>query len=572
MPEITNYELNQTDSSFKFKNNYRKLVDDELVKRLNGKSYGLPDNNEILGLTYELDSIEFWVSLCSSYVIPVSVLMMLLVFLFNFTVSWITFLPLIGCLIFPLVFYKFCLKYIIYQVRLLTKDSIFFFRIEWRKNTSSRYQQLKLDDIEIIRFKRQHFGKKSPNGAIGIRNTDGSGSSFFIDFDFDKWYLKIISIMKNKGILHRVMLVEDTLDTSQKSGNNIYNENVNQRAYKTESILSKYSQRRILRNCVIGIPIYFVIALLYVYFFNRTSEKTIMFWFFGSFGLLLVIIAIVGQTVEIISHINHTNKKKTNVMVSSDSIKILSETENQDIVIPFQKDMIIHFYKVAKEYLMQDENSDKISIKYLNNEQVFTIGGITQIKSLYNNLIHSYISWIEKKGFITSLENMQQDFQNKPYHSAIMQINNDYRNALHEFKNFVLATKHEMMMGNIEDSKNLIMEKMKESHINGQPHINEICQELYIFFEKIELITQLYQFPEMTKIGTVSAKLGMTDGELVKFIFENKNLIGDFQIQGDTVVRKVDSSLSTSKETSNVNKIREMLISRVFDRVLSSLQ
>ncbi|MHA1453057.1 MAG: hypothetical protein ACTSRD_09370 [Promethearchaeota archaeon] len=571
MPEITNYESNQTDSSLKFRNKYRKLVDDEFVKRLKSKSYELPESDDILGLIYQSDSLEYWFKLLISYLIPTGVLMMFLVFLRNFTVSWITFLPLIGCLIFPLSFSKFFFKNFIYDVQILTKDSIFSLRIGWRKNSSSRYKQLKLDEIESIRFKRQHFGKKSTKGTIEILKTDGSGAGFEIDSDFDKWYLKFLSIMKNKGILHRVMLVEDTLDTSQKSEDNIYNKKVNQRAYKTESILSQYSQRRILRNCVIGIPIYFVIALLYVYFFNRTSEKTIVFWFFGSFVLLLVIVVMVGQTAEIVSHINHTNKKDTNIMVSSDSIEILSETKNQDIVIPFQKDMIIHFYKIAKEYRMQDEDSNKISIKYLNNGQIFTIGGITQIKSLYNNLIRNYISWIGKKGFVTSLENMDRDFQNKRYYSAIIQINDNYKNALQEFKNFVLSTKDEMLMGNIEYSKNLIWEKMNESHINGHPHMKEICQELYLLSDKLDMITILHQFPEMIKIGTASEKLGMTVGELVKFIFENKNLMSDFQIQGDFIIKKVDVPLTSSKETFNVNTPQEMLISRVFDKKLSSL-
>ncbi|MHA1543440.1 MAG: hypothetical protein ACTSQH_10745 [Candidatus Hodarchaeales archaeon] len=258
-------------------------------------------------------------------------------------------------------------------------------------------------------------------------------------------------------------------------------------------------------------------------------------------------------------------------MVSSDSIEILSETKNQDIVIPFQKDMIIHFYKIAKEYRMQDEDSNKISIKYLNNGQIFTIGGITQIKSLYNNLIRNYISWIGKKGFVTSLENMDRDFQNKRYYSAIIQINDNYKNALQEFKNFVLSTKDEMLMGNIEYSKNLIWEKMNESHINGHPHMKEICQELYLFSDKLDMITILHQFPEMIKIGTASEKLGMTVGELVKFIFENKNLMSDFQIQGDFIIKKVDVPLTSSKETFNVNTPQEMLISRVFDKKLSSL-
>ncbi|MHA1110876.1 MAG: hypothetical protein ACTSRE_07210 [Promethearchaeota archaeon] len=571
MPEITNYESNQTDSSLKFRNKYRKLVDDEFVKRLKSKSYELPESDDILGLIYQSDSLEYWFKLLISYLIPTGVLMMFLVFLRNFTVSWITFLPLIGCLIFPLSFSKFFFKNFIYDVQILTKDSIFSLRIGWRKISSSRYKQLKLDEIESIRFKRQHFGKKSTKGTIEILKTDGSGAGFEIDSDFDKWYLKFLSIMKNKGILHRVMLVEDTLDTSQKSEDNIYNKKVNQRAYKTESILSQYSQRRILRNCVIGIPIYFVIALLYVYFFNRTSEKTIVFWFFGSFVLLLVIVVMVGQTAEIVSHINHTNKKDTNIMVSSDSIEILSETKNQDIVIPFQKDMIIHFYKIAKEYRMQDEDSNKISIKYLNNGQIFTIGGITQIKSLYNNLIRNYISWIGKKGFVTSLENMDRDFQNKRYYSAIIQINDNYKNALQEFKNFVLSTKDEMLKGNIEYSKNLIWEKMNESHINGHPHMKEICQELYLLSDKLDMITILHQFPEMIKIGTASEKLGMTVGELVKFIFENKNLMSDFQIQGDFIIKKVDVPLTSSKETFNVNTPQEMLISRVFDKKLSSL-
>ncbi|MHA1543439.1 MAG: hypothetical protein ACTSQH_10740 [Candidatus Hodarchaeales archaeon] len=247
MPEITNYESNQTDSSLKFRNKYRKLVDDEFVKRLKSKSYELPESDDILGLIYQSDSLEYWFKLLISYLIPTGVLMMFLVFLRNFTVSWITFLPLIGCLIFPLSFSKFFFKNFIYDVQILTKDSIFSLRIGWRKNSSSRYKQLKLDEIESIRFKRQHFGKKSTKGTIEILKTDGSGAGFEIDSDFDKWYLKFLSIMKNKGILHRVMLVEDTLDTSQKSEDNIYNKKVNQRAYKTESILSQYSRVKLQR-------------------------------------------------------------------------------------------------------------------------------------------------------------------------------------------------------------------------------------------------------------------------------------------------------------------------------------
>ena len=73
MPEITNYESNQTDSSLKFKNIYRKLVDDELVKRLKSKSYGLPDSDEILGLTYQLDSIDYLFKLIISYLIPAGI-------------------------------------------------------------------------------------------------------------------------------------------------------------------------------------------------------------------------------------------------------------------------------------------------------------------------------------------------------------------------------------------------------------------------------------------------------------------------------------------------------------------